>query len=119
MKIPVPKGGNFLNFEKVSRRKFLDIASCNSAAFFQIKDNVITKCDISAGGVAPIPLYLEKSSRFLTGREINGETIEKVVEIASGEISPISDVRGSSDYKKNLLRQLIRAHFEKLEGWTK
>ncbi len=119
MRIPVPKEEHFLNFEKVSRRKFLDIASCNSAACFHIEDNVIIKCDISAGGVAPIPIYLEKSSRFLTGKEINGETIEKVVEIASGEISPISDVRGASKYKKDLLKQLIRAHFEKLEGRTK
>ena len=74
---------------------------------------------MSAGGVSPIPLYLEKSSRFLTGKEINREIIENVVEIASGEISPISDVRGDSHYKKELLKQLIRAHFEKLEGRIK
>ncbi len=119
MKIPVPYGEHFLNFEKVSRRKYLDIASCNSAAFFQMKDNVVIKCDFSAGGVAPVPLYLQKCSRFLTGKEISEEIIEKAVEIASGEISPISDVRGSSKYKTELLKQLIRAHFEKLEGWTK
>jgi len=119
MKIPVPKGESFLNFEKVSRRKYLDIASCNSAACFHVEDNVIKKCDISAGGVSPIPLYLGKSSSFLAGKEINGETIEKVVEIASGEISPISDVRGASHYKEELLKQLIRAHFEKFKGRTK
>ncbi|MEN8222664.1 MAG: FAD binding domain-containing protein [Acidobacteriota bacterium] len=119
MKIPVPKGNIFFNFEKVSRRKYLDIASCNSSAYFQIEDEVITKCNISAGGVAPIPLYLEDSSRFLSGKEMSSRIVEKVVEIASGEISPISDVRGSSEYKKELLKQLIRAHFEKLEGWTK
>ncbi len=119
LKIPVPTGENFFNFEKVSRRKFLDIASCNSAAYFQIDKGVMTKCALSAGGVAPIPLYLEESSRYLTGREVDRESIDKLANIVSGEISPISDVRGSSEYKKELLINLMQAHFEKLERRSK
>ena len=119
LKILVPTGKNFFNFEKVSRRKYLDIASCNSAAYFQIDNGVMTKCHLSAGGVAPIPLYLEASSRYLTGKEVTRETIEKLTDIVAGEISPISDVRGSLEYKKELLIKLIHAHFEKLERWSK
>ncbi|MCK5004562.1 MAG: FAD binding domain-containing protein, partial [Candidatus Aminicenantes bacterium] len=119
MKIPVYPGKRFFNFEKVSRRKYLDIASCNSASCFYLEGDVIKKCDLSAGGVAPVPLYMKESSTWLTGKEVSKETMNKVIEVAMDEISPISDVRGSSDYKRELLRRLIKAHFVKLNGWQK
>ena len=119
IKIPVYPGKRFFNFEKVSRRKYLDIASCNSASCFYLEGDVIKKCDLSAGGVAPVPLYMKESSTWLTGKEVSKETMNKVIEVAMDEISPISDVRGSSDYKRELLRRLIKAHFVKLNGWLK
>jgi len=79
-------------------------------------DHFITNAHVSAGGVAPIPLYLKETSSFLVGRRINNETIAKAIEIIQEEISPISDVRGTEAYKRLLLRQLFRAHFVELFG---
>ena len=76
----------------------------------------ILDAHVSAGGVAPIPLYLKETSSFLVGRTVNKETIEKANEIMQLEISPISDVRGTEEYKRLLLRQLFRAHFHELFG---
>jgi xanthine dehydrogenase small subunit len=74
-------------------------------------DHRIISAHVSAGGVAPIPLYLKETSEFLRGQMVNAETIADANEIMQAEISPISDVRGSADYKRLLLRQLFRAHF--------
>ncbi len=74
----------------------------------------ILDAHVAAGGVAPIPLYLRETSSFLIGRAVNAETIEKANEIIQLEISPISDVRGTEEYKRLLLRQLFRAHFVEL-----
>ena len=74
----------------------------------------IEEAHVAAGGVAPVPLYLKETSAFLSGKEINPETIAQAEEIIQSEISPISDVRGSADYKRLLLRQLFRAHFVEL-----
>jgi xanthine dehydrogenase small subunit len=74
----------------------------------------IVEAHVSAGGVAPIPLYLKETSAFLNGNQINPETIADANEIMQQEISPISDVRGTADYKRLLLRQLFRAHFVEL-----
>ena len=79
-------------------------------------DFTIISAHVSAGGVAPIPLYLKETSEFLRGQPINAETIADANEIMQAEISPISDVRGSADYKRLLLRQLFRAHFVELFG---
>ncbi|HUR98998.1 MAG TPA: FAD binding domain-containing protein [Pyrinomonadaceae bacterium] len=74
-------------------------------------EHVIIDAHVSAGGVAPIPLYLKETSKFLHGQPVTAQTIADANEIIQAEVSPISDVRGSADYKRLLLRQLFRAHF--------
>ncbi len=58
-----------------------------------------------------MPLYLTKSSSFLNNKKVTEDVIDAVIEIAQSEVSPVSDARGSEDYKRLLLSQLIKAHF--------
>jgi len=110
----IPKTNSRFNFEKISKRTFLDIASVNSSIYIETNENRILEVHISAGGVAPIPLYLTNTIEFLTGKEIESQIVEQASQVAQSEISPISDARGSAEYKSLLLRQLIFAHFVKL-----
>ena len=75
---------------------------------------MIEACTISAGGVSAVPKYLSNTSSYLIGKKITNGTIIKANEIIQEEISPISDIRGSEEYKRLLLRQLLFAHFIKL-----
>jgi xanthine dehydrogenase small subunit len=98
------------NFEKVSKRTNLDIASVNSAmAVTTIDGRQIIS--ITAGGVGPIPMYLKNTSDYLSTNKISEPVIIEACAIAEKEISPITDVRGSAAYKTLLLQQLIKAHF--------
>jgi xanthine dehydrogenase small subunit len=108
---PAPLAGDFFHFEKVSKRTHLDIASVNSAAWLRVDNGVIQAARISAGGVGPVPLLLARTSAFLQGRELTAETLADANAVMQEEISPISDVRGTADYKRLLLRQLLWAHF--------
>ena len=110
----LPAENSFFNFEKVSKRTHLDIASVNSAIYLEVSGDVITRAYASAGGVAPVPLYLTKTSDYLTGKDIRCETVIEAISIASREISPISDIRGSAEYKSLLFTQLFKAHFLEL-----
>lgn len=110
----IPGKTDHFNFEKVSKREFLDIASVNSAIKLTVKGNIIQAAHLSAGGVSPVPLYLRETSDYLAGTELNVETVVNANNVAQQEISPISDIRGSNDYKRLLLRQLIFAHFIEL-----
>jgi len=111
LKFKLPEGNYFFNFEKVSKRTFLDIASVNSAILLKIENEIITDVSISAGGVGPVPMYLAETSDYLKNKEINIENIKDAVAKAQSEISPISDARGSAGYKRLLLARLIYAHF--------
>jgi len=103
-----------VNFKKVSKRTHLDIATVNSAICIATIDDLILEVRISAGGVAPFPLLLQNTSAYLLNKHINKATITEAAKIAQEEISPISDIRGSADYKRTLLDRLIRAHFIEL-----
>jgi len=111
-----PPQSNGFNFEKVSKRTHLDIASVNSACQLQLsKDGVIENIHLSAGGVAPFPKYLSQTVSFLKGKNINAENFKTAIEIMNTEIAPISDARGTKEYKQLLLRQLFLAHFKAKE----
>jgi len=112
--IPVPSKGSKINFEKVSKRKTLDIASVNSAIRTKVTDNKIEEIELSIGGVSPVPLYMQQTCDFLNRQVINVDTIREASNIALAEISPISDVHGSKDYKRLLVNQFIFLHFSSL-----
>ena len=101
----------FFNFEKVSRRRHLDIAGVNSAISVKSDGQLLNEVHLSAGGVAPIPFYLSESSKFLKGKQLSKELLVDLLNICVEEISPITDVRGTAQYKLLLLQQLILAHF--------
>ncbi|OQP65026.1 FAD binding domain-containing protein [Niastella populi] len=107
----LPGKNTFFHFEKVSKRTHLDIASVNSAICMTMQGDTIQDVRISAGGVAPIPKLLDKTNAFLRGKTVNDPTITAAIAIAQTDISPISDARGTADYKRLLLGQLIKAHF--------
>jgi xanthine dehydrogenase small subunit len=112
--IKIPPRNFLLNFEKVCKRTYLDIASVNTAIYLEVENDMIVNANISAGGVAPVPLYLMESSAFLKDKKITTGTVKELINISKKEISPISDARGSAEYKTLLLGQLISAHFLKL-----
>lgn len=110
----VPDKNTLFNFEKVSKRTYLDIASVNSAMSITTDGDKITDAHISAGGVGPTPKYLDKTRSFLIGKELTQKTIKEANDIIQSEIAPISDARGAEQYKRLLLRQLFYAHFIEL-----
>jgi xanthine dehydrogenase small subunit len=115
----IPGSSLKFNFEKASKRERLDIAAVNSAALFELDgESRIARARISAGGVAPVPRLLEKTSAFLIGKRIaQGEALEiarAAARMAAEEVSPISDIRGSADYRARVLERLVLAHFIEL-----
>ncbi|MEN8122561.1 MAG: FAD binding domain-containing protein [Bacteroidota bacterium] len=112
--IEIPSKSMSFNFEKVSKRTYLDIASVNSAFYVNNHEYIITEIYFSAGGVAPYPKLMSQTCSFLKGKELDMATLNSSLTILQNEISPISDIRGSKEYKRLLIRQLFLRHFLKL-----
>lgn len=111
--IPLPDLNSFYNFEKVSNRKILDIAAVNSAMRLILdKSGKISNFRVSVGGAAPVPLLLRGLEKFY-GRKPDESLSAELGDTAMAQISPISDIRGSSEYKKLLTGKLMSAHIKR------
>jgi xanthine dehydrogenase small subunit len=111
---PVFDSNTRVNWEKVSKRAWLDIATVNAACKFTVEDSCITDAHLALGGVAATPLFLPETSEFLTGKVVSPEVVADALALAQTDFEPIGDVRGSATYKRLLARQLMAAHFIKL-----
>jgi len=116
VEIRFPKYGSEtkVNWEKVSKRRWLDISTVNSALKIEIAGDTVRKATLALGGVAATPLYLPKASELLSGKQLTMDTVLEMLDVAMTEFKPIGDVRGSARYKRLLARQLMLAHFTKL-----
>ncbi|MEM1179589.1 MAG: FAD binding domain-containing protein [Acidobacteriota bacterium] len=109
VRLPDLSASDRVHFEKTSKRRWLDIATVNSAVRVRLGDGVVEDARVAVGGVAPIPLFLPEASRALCG-EPSLDRLQAALEAADAEIAPISDVRGSADYKRLLVRHQLAAH---------
>ena len=76
-----------------------------------VEDDLIISCGLSFGGVAPIPLYMERTTAYLIEKKLCSEILRNSLDIIDEEITPISDVRGSAEYKRLLAKQIFKSHF--------
>ena len=114
IRFQLPGPAQRFSYEKVSKRRHLDIASVNTALSITLAGGRIASVRLAAGGVAPVPRLLADAAAVLLDQPLTAATVRAAATAAQNEIAPISDGRGSADYKRRLLRQLLYAHFLKL-----
>jgi carbon-monoxide dehydrogenase medium subunit len=106
--VPAPglrSGGNYLRH---TPRRELDIAVVGVAAQLTLANGVCSKARIALAAVAPVPLRARQAEQALEGKPVTPEAIERAAELAVGVAKPISDQRGSADYRRHLVRVLTR-----------
>jgi xanthine dehydrogenase small subunit len=99
--------GDTLKLYKVSRRKDLDISAFTAAIRLAMTGDRIDRAGIAYGGVAPTVIRLPRTEAFLQGKSASLETFEHAGRVARDEIKPISDVRGSANYRLQLAENIM------------
>lgn len=103
--LPGTTPGTGSSYLKHCPRGSLDVAIVGVAAMVQLNPSgVIEECRIALGAVAPVPLRAKKSETHLRGNIPDSMLIQKAAQEASEEAMPISDVRGSAEYRRNMVR---------------
>jgi xanthine dehydrogenase large subunit len=69
---------------------------------------IVRTARLAYGGVAPTPVRARKTEQALLGQRWNHEAIERVRPILESEFTPISDVRGSAEYRRGLIVSLFQ-----------
>jgi xanthine dehydrogenase small subunit len=107
MRLPIPDDGEIFKIYKVSKRKDLDISSFGAAIFMRMAGPRVEKIRIAFGGVGPMVLRLPRTEAFLSGKISSRELFVEAGNIACGEVTPISDVRGSDSYRRTLAKNIL------------
>jgi xanthine dehydrogenase small subunit len=107
-----------LKLYKVSRRKDLDISAFTAAIRLAMTGDRIDRAGIAYGGVAPTVIRMPRTEAFLAGKSATLETFEQAGRIARAEIKPISDVRGSADYRLQLAENIMAKFWYEVFGQT-
>lgn len=109
--LPLPKSDEIVKLYKVSRRIHLDISSFTAAFRLKITDDKIEQAHVALGGVGPVVVRAKEVEKFLLNAPFTLETFKKAGEIAAQNITPISDVRGSNDFRLRLSENIFQKLF--------
>jgi carbon-monoxide dehydrogenase medium subunit len=116
--IPAPPRGGRWSFQKLGRTES-DISLVNVAAGLQLDSKGRAKwVRIALGAVAPTPIRAVHAEKFLAGRKVEESTLAEVCDEAAREVRPITDVRASAEYRREMCRVLVRRALEECAAGT-
>ena len=106
--VPAPgphSGGCYIRH---TPRRELDIAVVGVASLVTMANGVCAKARIALAAVAPTPVRATAAEAALEGKVLTPELIERAADLAGQAAKPISDQRGSADFRRHLVRVLTR-----------
>jgi len=119
IKIPLPppsSGGAYLKVE----RKVGDFATAGVAVQLTLNGaGACTRAGIGLTNVGLTPIKAVKAETFLAGKMLDEATCKQAAELAASESEPMDDIRGSADYKRDLVRVLTARALESARARAK
>ncbi|NPV77264.1 MAG: xanthine dehydrogenase family protein subunit M [Anaerolineae bacterium] len=111
------------SFYKLGLRKADAISVASVAVYLEKKNGACGQVRIAMGSVAPKPLRAYAAEELLTGKHLSLKLIEEAAKLAAEASSPISDIRGSAEYRRRMVFVLTRrllthlAEMMELKDW--
>jgi carbon-monoxide dehydrogenase medium subunit len=96
------------NYIKSELRRAGALAVVGVASSVTVSDDTFRDVRIVLGAVAPTPIRARQAESVLRGKKISQELINEAGKVAAAESKPISDIRGSIEYRRNLVDVLTR-----------
>jgi xanthine dehydrogenase molybdopterin binding subunit/xanthine dehydrogenase small subunit len=103
---------------KVSRRREMDISTVAACFLLELDAaGIVQHARLAYGGVAAMPARATKTEQALIGAAFDDETMEAIWPVLETEFTPISDVRGTAEYRQELVTSLFaRFYYETAAG---
>ncbi len=111
-----PRAGDVRSVYLRKARVKMDVATVSVAALVEMEEGSCVRARLAAGAVAPVPKRLRDTEGLLVGSPLDDATIARVSTAAADEISPITDVRSTADYRRHLTGVLLRRALERLRA---
>jgi len=112
IQIPVPQEGSASSFKRIGRRKAFTLSVVSSAAYIQMDGEICTDAKVAFGSVAITPIRVPEAESLLRGSKLDEETVRAASDAVYEAVKPITDVRGTADYRKDMCPVLMRRAIE-------
>jgi CO/xanthine dehydrogenase FAD-binding subunit len=110
--LPAPEPRSGARYLRFIPRNEMDIAVAGAGVAVALEDGRFRSARVALSAVAPTPLYVRDAGDWLAGKSVNDENIQRAAEIAKAASKPITDMRGTADYRKHLCAVLTRRALE-------
>jgi carbon-monoxide dehydrogenase medium subunit len=104
VRVPVTPAGTGSAYARHTPRKQMDIAVVGVAAALTLSGDRIERARVALGAVAPTPVRARQAEAVLEGQTLSDEVVARAADAATNECSPISDVRGSAEFRRHIVR---------------
>jgi xanthine dehydrogenase iron-sulfur cluster and FAD-binding subunit A len=111
---PLPLPGSRSTFIKLALRRAQAISVVNVAVLLEFECEFIRKASITMGAVAPTIIHAQEAEDFLEGKELTPEVIQSAGDLAAKAARPIDDLRGSAEYRREMVRVCTRRALREL-----
>jgi carbon-monoxide dehydrogenase medium subunit len=108
IRILKPPANSSSAYKRIGRRKAFTLSVVSAAVYIQVEDNVCVDAGIAFGSVAMTPLRVPEVEDLLKGKELTEENISEASEAVTDYVKPITDVRGTEEYRKDMCPVLMR-----------
>jgi len=95
-------------FLKYALRNAQAISVVNIAMIIEVSNNTINKASITLGAVAPTIIHAKKTEEYLNGKNIDLNLISELSQSICDESKPIDDIRGSANFRKQMIKVLAK-----------
>jgi xanthine dehydrogenase small subunit len=113
--IPIPAKKTLTKLYKISLRKDLDISAVTFAASIEVNQNKMSNVKIAYGGVGPVVMRLKEVEKELENSKFELSSFKKTLPLIEAGIAPMSDHRGSKEYRHLIAKNLMLKCFHELE----
>ncbi len=111
--VPPPAPGTGKHYIKHGRRKAMELATVGVAVTLTVAGGTCREIRIALGAVAPTPIRARAAEEALRGRPLAPSAIAAAARSAIGECRPISNVRASAEYRREMVGVLLARAIER------
>lgn len=116
IKVPRSTPGELLRAYKISKRYDDDISAVCLAINLTVKDGVVQRASIGAGGVAATPVRATQAEAALAGQPWTEQAARQAGTALRAQFKPISDMRASAAYRAEVLGNLMQRFWLESQG---
>ena len=110
--IPLPSSRRRTVYLKYLPRTADDYPTVGVAATAQVEDGLCKEIRVALGAVAPTPVRAKVVEEVLEGREATPQMIRLAAEAVADQVDPLTDIRGSAEYKRDMAVVFTRRALE-------